>query len=59
MVLAKEGYEFVPCGTSSVALGIAGVSKFDLVITAHCPPEIDGLPILKATKERDASILCS
>jgi DNA-binding response OmpR family regulator len=56
MLLAEEGYEVVVCSTSTVALGIAGISKLDLVVTAHSHPEIDGLSLLKAIRQRHADI---
>jgi DNA-binding NtrC family response regulator len=56
MLLTEEGYEVITCSKPTAAIEIAGVTKFDLVITAHSAPDIDGLSLLETFKQLHAHI---
>lgn len=43
MTLRKEGYEVVSANNGEKALALLGVFQFDLVITDHSMPGMDGL----------------
>ena len=45
VTLRKEGYEVVTANNGEKALALAGVFEFDLVITDHSMPGMDGLEL--------------
>ena len=55
-VLEKEGYQVFGCGTGAQALELLQGEPFDVLIVAWKLPDLEGLQIMEAARQRDSAI---
>lgn len=56
LVLEKAGYEVVTAGSGKEALQLAGERTFDLVLSDHLMPEMNGAELAQAIKTKQPNL---
>jgi DNA-binding response OmpR family regulator len=56
LLLENEGYAVATCGEESTAVDLIETSSFDLIISGHSRPGVDGLRILETVRRRESPV---
>lgn len=57
-LLADEGYESSQAGSGAEALSLLAEAAHDLALVDHGLPDVDGVTLIRAIRERDRGCAC-